>query len=138
MDKHKDLPFLWIRPREQATLSVLLGSLLLAIWGSWWLHGGTRGKQILWDRAPSLETHYQVDINRSTVPELAQLPRIGKTLAQRIINWRLQNGPYTSTEQLQHVRGIGSQTLENLLPYLLPIPPAANHDAVSGESKHNS
>ena len=127
-DTKKDggTPFLWIRPREQTTLAVLVGCLLLAIWGYWRWHGGHRGEQILWDRAPPRNAQFAVDVNQAPWPELAQLPSIGKTLACRIVDYRLEKGPFTTLDQLQQVHGIGKHTLNRLLPYLQPISPAAS------------
>jgi competence ComEA-like helix-hairpin-helix protein len=122
MEKDEASPFLWIRPREQTTLAVLIGCLLLAIWGYWRATGGHRGERVLWDRAPLLDARYSIDVNQATWPELVQLPGIGKTLAQRIVDHRQEHGPFTMLEQLRQVHGIGPQTLERLLPYLLPIP----------------
>jgi hypothetical protein len=51
-----------------------------------------------------------VDINRAEHDELASLPGIGPTLAERIIAGR----PYASVEELDRVRGIGPKRLEDL------------------------
>ncbi len=122
MKKDDTTPFFWIRPREQITLAVLISCLLLAIWIYWIAAGGHRGERVLWDRASLRTARFVVDINRASWPELAQLPGIGKTLAQRIVDHRLKNGPFTALDQLQQVHGIGAQTLKKLLPYLEPIP----------------
>ena len=63
------------------------------------------------ERAPLL-----VDINRATRAELERLPRVGPALAQRIIDWREQHGPYHSIDDLRHVRGIGPATAALLAP----------------------
>lgn len=53
-----------------------------------------------------------VNINAATAEQLEMLPRIGPALAQRIVEWREQYGPFASVEQLLEVDGIGSKTFE--------------------------
>ena len=55
-----------------------------------------------------------VNINTAGVDELDSLPGIGPVLAQRIIDWRTANGPFTSLEDLLQVSGIGQTTLDGL------------------------
>ncbi len=56
----------------------------------------------------------RVNINTAGVSELDSLPGIGPVLAQRIVDWRTENGPFRSAEDLLNVEGIGRSTLENL------------------------
>ena len=56
----------------------------------------------------------RVNINPAGVSELDSLPGIGPVLAQRIVDWRTENGPFRSAEDLLNVEGIGRSTLENL------------------------
>lgn len=56
-----------------------------------------------------------VNINTANVEELDALPGIGATLAQRIIDYREQHGPFTSPAGLLQVEGIGEGTLESIL-----------------------
>lgn len=56
----------------------------------------------------------RVNINTAGVSELDGLPGIGPVLAQRIVDWRTENGPFRSAEDLLNVEGIGRSTLENL------------------------
>jgi len=111
-----------IKPREQGSLLVLVTSALVMTCCYWWYLGGQRGDFIEIDRAAPLQASYTVDINRADWPEFIQLPGLGKTLAQRILADRQQNGPFQELEDLERVSGIGPRTLERIRPYLLPIP----------------
>lgn len=58
----------------------------------------------------------RLDVNRATVEELQLLPRIGPTLAARIIEERERGGPFRTLHDLTRVRGIGPRTVERLAP----------------------
>ena len=49
----------------------------------------------------------KVDINSANARQLQKLPGIGEVLAQAILDYRLENGPFESIEQLMEVPGIG-------------------------------
>ena len=55
-----------------------------------------------------------IDINTATAAQLEELPRIGPSLAARIVQWREQNGDFTSVDELLLVSGIGEKLLDGL------------------------
>jgi competence protein ComEA len=55
-----------------------------------------------------------VNLNTADVAALDTLPRIGPAIAQRIIDWREQNGAFTSVDDLLAVPGIGEKMLAGL------------------------
>jgi competence protein ComEA len=56
----------------------------------------------------------KIDINRAEPWLLEALPGIGETLAQRIVDYRSENGPFKRIEDLLKVSGIGPATFENI------------------------
>lgn len=56
----------------------------------------------------------KVNLNTATQDELEQLPRIGPAMAQRILQWRKDNGRFTSVDDLLAVSGIGDKMLTTL------------------------
>ena len=52
----------------------------------------------------------KVDLNRATAEQLMELPGIGEKVAQRIIAYREEQGPFGAIEELMNVRGIGEKT----------------------------
>jgi len=61
-----------------------------------------------------------VNINSATVSELAEnLKGVGPKKAQAIVNYREENGPFFSAEELMNVKGIGPKTLEKNLQDIL-------------------
>jgi comEA protein len=49
----------------------------------------------------------KVNINTADADALASLPHIGPTLAQRIIAYRQEHGPFKRIEDIREVKGIG-------------------------------
>ena len=53
-----------------------------------------------------------VNVNTASATELETLPGVGEVIAQRIIDHRTANGPFSSIEELLDVSGIGEATFE--------------------------
>ena len=60
-----------------------------------------------------------VDLNRATATELDALPGIGPATAQAIVEHRAANGPFTSVDDLEQVRGIGPAKLATIRPLVV-------------------
>ncbi|MGH7138300.1 MAG: ComEA family DNA-binding protein [Pirellulales bacterium] len=129
--QHETPPWL-LKRADQATVGALVLAALVSLTAWWYYQGGADGRLIEIDRAPKRSAQFLVDLNQADWPELAQLPGIGQTLAQRIVAAREERGPFLDHADLRRVRGIGPKTLEKIRPYLRPIPPAAN---VAGDGR---
>lgn len=82
-------------------------------------------------RPDSIESHWdsgaqhyiisdsvRLDINRATLQELTELPEIGATLAQRILEYRSANGAFADISELMEVKGIGDGIFSAIEPYI--------------------
>lgn len=58
----------------------------------------------------------KINLNTAGAAELDTLPKVGPVLAQRIVDWRKDHGPFKSVEELDAVDGVGPKMLEALLP----------------------
>ncbi|MFG1905334.1 helix-hairpin-helix domain-containing protein [Kribbella sp. NPDC048928] len=59
-----------------------------------------------------------VNLNTATLDQLDTLPGVGPVLAQRILDFRTQNGPFTTVDQLQEVPGVGPKKFDSLKPHV--------------------
>ena len=64
--------------------------------------------------APTLwaQESTKININKATVEELVQLKNIGTKYAERIVQYRQENGPFKVPEDIVNVQGIGPRTFE--------------------------
>ena len=66
------------------------------------------------ETAPAL-----LKVNTAGAEELDGLPGIGPVLAQRIVDEREANGPYTGAEDLTRVEGIGQAIVESIQDHII-------------------
>ena len=55
-----------------------------------------------------------MNINKATQSELETLPGIGEAMANRIIEYREQNGNFQKIEDLKNVKGIGEAKFDKI------------------------
>jgi competence protein ComEA len=61
-----------------------------------------------------------VHLNTATVEELDTLPGVGPVTAQKIVDFRKENGAFASVDELDAVPGIGPARLEELRKLVVP------------------
>ena len=60
----------------------------------------------------------RININLATSQQLQMLPNIGDVLAERIVTYRSEHGPFDTVDDLTLVDGIGEKRLEALRQYI--------------------
>lgn len=65
-----------------------------------------------------LQTSGTIAINTADVEDLQELPGVGETMAQNILDERAAHGSFYYPEDLLTVRGIGEKKLSGLIPWL--------------------
>ena len=66
------------------------------------------------DAGSDTEGQGLVNINTANVTQLTHLPGVGPAIAQKIIDYRTANGPFTSVDDLTKVPGIGAAKLAQI------------------------
>ena len=64
--------------------------------------------------ASSASTNGKININTAGATELDKLSGVGPALAERIIQYRTEHGPFARAEDLENVSGIGVKTYEKM------------------------
>ncbi len=60
----------------------------------------------------------KVDLNTATREELMEIPYIGKTRAEQILQYRRRHGDFKKIDHLQEVKGIGPATYKKIAPFI--------------------
>lgn len=61
-----------------------------------------------------------VHLNTATAQQLEQLPGVGPALAQRILDYRAEHGPFSSIAELRQVHGLGPSKIAALRRWVTP------------------
>jgi len=68
----------------------------------------------------------KVNINTASLEELQKLPRVGPQIAQRILDYRKENGGFKKIEDILKVRGIGEKVFGQLKDLITVGPEATS------------
>ena len=115
--------------RGEGTI-LLTASLFVAFTAGWFLHGAGSAEPIRVETertlaataislpAPTATPERVIDLNTATAEELQTLPGIGEKRAADIVADREKNGPYRFPEEITRVKGIGEETVAELIDYV--------------------
>lgn len=73
---------------------------------------------VLAGTVPASAAEETLDLNRASAKELTRLPGVGEAIAQRIVDFRDEHGPFKRVEDLLKVKGIGEKSFEKIRPYV--------------------
>lgn len=73
-----------------------------------------------------------LDVNAARLDDLTALPRVGPSMARRILALRDARGGFSSVDELDDVKGIGPKTLARLAPLLTVARQVEQRAAPSG------
>jgi competence protein ComEA len=59
-----------------------------------------------------------LNLNIASAADLDELPGVGLTIAERIVDYRKEHGPFQSVDDLANVKGIGASLLEKIAPLI--------------------
>lgn len=76
------------------------------------------GLKLYLPRGGERDEPQKIDINRAEGWLLSALPEIGEKLAQRIIDYRQQNGRFRRIDEIARVAGIGEKTYQKIKPLI--------------------
>ena len=112
--------------REQIVVALLVASLVVGGGISLWDHfspEATEDFQVvrvaeppeaISEKAEPEKPAEKVHLNTATAQDLERLPRIGPKMAQKIVQWRTDHGPFRTLDDLAKVPGIGKKTLDGI------------------------
>ncbi len=81
------------------------------------------------------EASKRVNINSADSSQLSMLPRVGPSVADRIVDFRKDNGPFKKPEDLMLVQGIGEKTFQLIKPYVATSGDTTLKEKVSSSSR---
>lgn len=78
------------------------------------------GEQIMLGQSATSADSGKISLSSATAVELEQLPGVGQVLAQRIVQHRVDHGPFRSVDDVNEVSGVGDSLMEQIRPLVIP------------------
>ena len=82
------------------------------------LTGGCTPRIIYEQQTSAAASQNAININTASADELEKLPYIGRKTAEKIIQFREENGPFRRVEHVMQVRGVSEKRFLELQPFL--------------------
>jgi competence ComEA-like helix-hairpin-helix protein len=112
---------LLLRPEHQPALALVILLCALFMAGYFFYKSTAVGGIFDIDDTASRHADFKIDVNTAEWPELVAITGIGEKMAQAIVAYRQQHGPFASPDAITAVPGIGESKLQEMKPYLMPI-----------------
>lgn len=109
------------RYKPQIVISVLV--VLVLIGGAFYAaRGSANSPKVVYSAsleevAAEVNEPMLVNVNTADVEELDELPEVGPSTAQEIVDHRRSNGLFRTVDELEEVSGIGPATVEKIKPF---------------------
>lgn len=65
-----------------------------------------------------IKEHRVININKASLEDLVKIPGIGPALAHRILEYRTNEGMFSTIEDMKKVKGIGDKKFEEMKDYI--------------------
>ncbi len=75
------------------------------------------GENVIENSSPN-GVNGKININNANESKLCEIPGVGEAMAKRIIQYRENNGKFSSIEDLKNVSGIGEKKLEGMKDFI--------------------
>ncbi len=107
-----------LRAQDQRTVFALMIGLSVVVCGWLWFGESGQAQSEKKLEKPTRELRFLVELNNAPRNEFLQLPGIGATLADRIVEHREQVTPFEDVTDLEKIKGIGVKKREGASPYV--------------------